>query len=196
MQAADADFFVRLTRPQSPRFLWIGCSDSRVPAEQITGQAPGSLFVHRNIANQFLRHDMNAHAVLQYGISMLGIADIIVCGHYGCTGIQSALKAGPRGPVNDWLLHIRQIQERHRLELESLPDGEPRFDRLAELNVLHQQAHIASSTAVQEAWRSGRSVTVHGWIYALADGRIRDLGSPLCNNDDHATLCKMLGLPF
>jgi carbonic anhydrase len=176
MTRQDADFFTRLSRQQAPEYLWIGCSDSRVPANQITGLLPGEMFVHRNIANLVEHTDVNCLSVLQFAIDVLQVKHVIVCGHYGCGGVRAAMSTQPLGLIDNWLRHIRDVQLWNREELMAIEDLEARTNRLAELNVEAQVANVCHTTIVQDAWRRGQSLAVHGWIYSLADGLLRDLG--------------------
>jgi carbonic anhydrase len=171
----EPDFFTRLAAIQSPRHLWIGCSDSRVPANEIVGLAPGELFVHRNVANVVVHTDLNCLSVLQFAVDVLRVEHVIVCGHYGCGGVQAALNREPLGLIDNWLRHVEDVAELHRRALESCGNEAERVDRLCELNVLEQAEHVCRTTIVQDAWRRGQSVAVHGWIYALSDGLLRDL---------------------
>jgi carbonic anhydrase len=172
----DPGFFSRLSRIQSPRFLWIGCSDSRVPANEIVGLLPGELFVHRNVANLVVHSDLNCLSVLQYAVDVLGVEHVIVCGHYGCGGVEAAWKRTPLGLIDNWLRHVQDVAERHhRLFTRTMTDAQS-TDRLGELNVLQQVANVGGTTVVRDAWRRGQSLTVHGWIYRLEDGIIHDLG--------------------
>jgi carbonic anhydrase len=173
--AEDPDFFGRLCGLQSPRYLWIGCADSRVPANQIVGLAPGELFVHRNVANVVPPDDPNALSVLQYAVEVLGVEHVIVCGHYGCGGVLAAFDAGAKPPLESWIDHLRLVRESHRAELDALPDREAQWRRLCELNVAAQVEAVRSTGIVRGAWASGRPLVVHGWIYDLADGLLRDL---------------------
>lgn len=172
----DPEFFAELARQQAPPYLWIGCSDSRVPANQITGLQPGEMFVHRNVANVVAHGDLNCLSVLHFAVQVLKVHHVIVCGHYGCGGVRAALEGKPVGLVDHWLRFVRDVAREHRDELDGLPDLDARVDRLCELNVRAQARHVAESPVVQEAWRRGEEVAVHGWIYALHDGRLRDLG--------------------
>ena len=174
--AADPGFFARLRDIQRPELLWLGCSDSRVPANEIVGLAPGELFVHRNVANLVPVTDLNAMAVIEYAVSSLGVSHIIVCGHYGCGGVRAALEGHQAGAVALWLQPLRNLADEHRSELDGLPAGRPRWDRLCELNVAAQVHAVAQSEVVESAWERGVRLTVHGWIYDLADGLLRDLG--------------------
>ena len=183
MHAQDPSFFSRLENLHAPKYLWIGCSDSRVPANQITGLAPGEIFVHRNIANQVPHSDCNSHAVLQFALEHLRIDEVIVCGHYGCSGIEAALQGRSQGLVDSWLRAIQDLQRLHQDSLQGL-SPEVQASELAEWNVRHQVLHVAESASVQEAWKQGRAVVVHGWIYSLSDGLIRDLGVTLRQSAD------------
>jgi len=173
--AADPEFFARLRDLQRPDLLWIGCSDSRVPANDIVGLAPGELFVHRNVANVVPVTDLNAMAVIEYAVSSLGVRHIIVCGHYRCGGVRAALEGHQAGAVALWLQPLRLLAQDHRDELDVLPSDEARWDRLCELNVAAQVGAVARSEVVQTAWERGAELAVHGWIYDLADGLLRDL---------------------
>ncbi len=175
MTRDDPEFFSRLVDQQAPRYLWIGCSDSRVPANEIVGLAPGELFVHRNVANLVSPGDLNCLSVLQYAVDVLGVGDIIVCGHYGCGGVRSAMEEGPHGLIDEWLEPIRELGRERAAALAALGSGRERLDRLCEWNVLEQVRRVARTAVLRDAWRRGRSVNVHGWIYALSDGLLRDL---------------------
>ena len=176
--AKDPEFFSRLANQQSPRLLWIGCSDSRVPANQITGLAPGEVFVHRNVANVVAETDFNLLAVLQYAVEVLKVRHIIVCGHYGCGGVRAALENFRHGMIDNWLSGIRALRRLHREELESLP-LEAATDRLCELNVLAQARHVARTTIVEDAWVRGHEIAIHSWIYRLDNGIINPLAPPI-----------------
>jgi carbonic anhydrase len=176
MIAADPAFFRRLERQQAPEYLWIGCSDSRVPANEIVGLDPGELFVHRNVANLAPPQDANYLSVLQFAVDVLRVKHIMVVGHYGCGGVKAAVDGTRRGLVDHWLHPIREVSHEHRHELEALPHGTARLDRLCELNVMRQVRNVASDVFVQEAWRRRQPLSVHGWVYSLADGLVRDLG--------------------
>jgi carbonic anhydrase len=171
----DPEFFDRLRDQQQPELLWIGCSDSRLPPDRIIGKQPGSVFVHRNVGNVVVHTDMNCLSVLQYGVEVLGVRHIIVCGHYGCGGVRAALQARPLGLIDNWLRHIRDVHALHREELDAIADEEQRADRLCELNIAAQVANVCRTNIVQDAWRQGRPLVVHGWIYSVADGLLRDL---------------------
>lgn len=171
----DAGFFSRLAAQQAPVYLWIGCSDSRVPANEIIGLAPGEVFVHRNVANLVVHSDMNCLSVLQYAIEVLRIQHIIVCGHYGCGGVFTAIEPRSRGLISNWLRPIRELAEHQAAELDRY-EGIERFNRLCELNVARQVANVANTTFVQDAWHHGQSLAVHGVCYGVGDGLLRDLG--------------------
>lgn len=173
--AQQPGFFKELLGLQRPEYLWIGCSDSRVPANQIVDLQPGELFVHRNIANQFSNTDLNGLSVLQYAVDVLKVKHVIVCGHYGCSGVQAALGNLELGLVDNWIRGIKDLAERHNSDLGLLSDESSRGDRLCELNVAQQVANVCHSTVVQSAWRHGQGIAVHGWIYRLGDGRLREL---------------------
>ena len=171
----EPTFFDTLARQQSPKYLWIGCSDSRVPANEIVGLMPGELFVHRNVANVVVHSDLNCLSVLQYAIDVLAVEHVIVCGHYGCGGVRAALAGDSLGLIDNWLRHVKDIRDSHATVFETLTNEEARVDRLCELNVVTQVRHVCQTTIVQDAWRRGQSVSVHGWIYSLQDGLLRDL---------------------
>jgi carbonic anhydrase len=175
MVARDGDFFVQLAEHQSPEYLWIGCSDSRVPANQIVGLAPGEVFVHRNVANLVVHTDLNCLSVLQYAVDVLGVRHVIVCGHLGCGGVRVALEGSRHGLIDNWLRHVADVAEKHAAELSALPDAR-RFDRLCELNVVEQVVNVCQTTIVEDAWVRGQDLTVHGLVYGLEDGLLRDLG--------------------
>ena len=171
----EPDFFERLSHQQTPRYLWIGCSDSRVPANEIVGLLPGEMFVHRNVANVVVHTDLNCLSVLQYAVDVLHVEHVIVCGHYACGGVRAAWEAKPLGLVDNWLRHVQDVSARHLDELRRLGEGTALLDRLCELNVVEQAAHVCRTTILQDAWRRGREVTVHAWVYSLQDGLLRDL---------------------
>ena len=171
----DPDFFGKLAAQQGPEYLWIGCSDSRVPANQIVGLLPGEVFVHRNVANVVVHADLNCLSVLQFAVDVLKIRHVIVCGHYGCGGVRAAYENERMGLVDNWLRHVQDVAQKHKASLERAGSPGDRVNRLCELNVLEQVANVCQTTVIQDAWARGQDVTVHGWIYALADGLIRDL---------------------
>jgi carbonic anhydrase len=172
----DPDFFKRLERQQAPEYLWIGCADSRVPANEIVGLDPGELFVHRNVANLAPPQDANYLSVLQFAVDVIKVKHIIVVGHYGCGGVAAAVDGKRRGLVDHWLHPIREIHQAHLGELDALPDEKARLNRLCELNVMRQVKNVASDVFVQEAWARGQQLSVHGWVYALSNGLVKDLG--------------------
>jgi carbonic anhydrase len=172
----DPHFFKRLAGQQAPEFLWIGCSDSRVPANEIVGLDPGELFVHRNVANVVVHTDLNCLSVLQFAVDVLKVKHVIVCGHYGCGGIRAALDRDSHGLIDNWLRHVQDVQRDHQKELAAIKDDREKVDRLSELNVIEQVRNIARTTIVQDAWRRGHGLQLHGWIYGLDDGLISDLG--------------------
>jgi carbonic anhydrase len=171
----DANFFNRLADEQKPDYLWIGCSDSRISATAATGLLPGDIFVHRNIANLVIHSDMNCLSVIQFAIEVLKIKHIIVCGHYNCGGVKSALENAELGLIDNWLRHIQDIARLYENSLDQIPDFQTRLNKLCELNVIEQVLNAAETTFVQKAWENNQEVTVHGWIYDLRDGLIRDL---------------------
>ena len=175
VRASDPSFFSSLAQQQSPEFLWIGCSDSRVPANQITGLAPGEVFVHRNVANLVVHTDLNCLSVLEFAIDLLKVRHVIVCGHYGCSGVHAALTGQKVGLADNWLRHVQDVRELHAAELDAIGDQDTRERRLCELNVIEQVRHVCESTAVQDAWARGQPLAVHGWIYGLEDGLLRDM---------------------
>jgi carbonic anhydrase len=171
----DPTFFTRLEKLQSPEYLWIGCSDSRVPANEIVGMDPGELFVHRNVANVVVHTDLNCLSVLQFAVDVLKVKHVIVCGHYGCGGIRAALDRDTHGLIDNWLRHVQDVERDYQHELDGISDPKQREDRLCELNVAEQIRNVARTTIVQDAWRRGHDVQLHGWIYGLKDGIITDL---------------------
>lgn len=171
----DPQYFERLAQIQTPEFLWIGCSDSRVPANQITGTLPGEIFVHRNIANLVVENDINLLSVLHYAVNYLKVKNIIVCGHYGCGGVRAALGGDSYGILDRWLINLKKVRDSHRSFIESLPEGEDRENALAELSVKQQVRNLVNTTIIQDAWQSRRFPQIHGWIYGLKDGIIKPL---------------------
>ncbi len=167
-------FFTGLSQQQNPRYMWIGCSDSRVPANQITGLEPGEVFVHRNVANVVVHSDLNALSTIQYAVDMLGVEHVIVCGHYGCGGVQAALDNARIGLADNWIRHIQDVRDRYKDRLQSA-DARQRLDMLCELNVVEQVVNVCHSTVMKDAWTRGRAVSVHGWIYGVHDGLLHDL---------------------
>jgi carbonic anhydrase len=189
MTAEDPRFFDRLSAQQNPEYLWIGCSDSRVPANQVVGLNPGEVFVHRNVANLVVHTDFNCLSVLHYAVEVLRVKHAIVCGHYGCGGVVAALDEQPLGLIDHWLRHIQDLKHRHAPALQSL-DREHQVDRLCELNVVEQVSHLCGAMVVQEAWRRGQPLALHGWIYSIKDGIIRDLGVDVANPAQAAELLR------
>lgn len=178
VRTENPDFFPTLAAQQSPKVLWIGCADSRVPANQITGLAPGEVFVHRNVANIVAETDFNALAVMQYAVDVLKVEHIILCGHYGCGGVQAAIENFRHGMIDNWLSSIRELNRRHREELAKLTHTEA-INRLCELNVLAQTHHIARTTILNDAWARGQKIAIHGWIYSLDNGILNPLADPI-----------------
>jgi carbonic anhydrase len=175
MVTTDPDFFQRLSHQQSPEYLWIGCSDSRVPANQIVGLLPGELFVHRNVANVVVHTDLNCLSVLQYAVDVLKVRHVIVCGHYGCGGVLAALQNARLGLIDNWLRHIQDVAQKHTELLFEQTEEVRRHEKLCELNVIEQVCNVVQTTIVQQAWERGQDLTIHGWIYGLQDGLLRDL---------------------
>jgi carbonic anhydrase len=170
----DPEFFAKLSGQQFPEYLWIGCSDSRVPANQIVGLLPGELFVHRNVANLVVHTDFNCLSVMQFAVDLLKVKHVIVCGHFGCSGVQAALRRDRLGLSDNWLRHLQDVHHKHRDQLNAL-DGEAGHDRLCELNVIEQVQNVSHTTILRDAWKRGQDVSVHGWIYGLSNGLIHDL---------------------
>lgn len=185
VRASDPEFFSALARQQSPEYLWIGCSDSRVPANQITGLAPGEVFVHRNVANVVVHSDLNALSAIQFAVERLKVEHVLVVGHYGCSGVQAALAGARIGLADNWLRHIQDVRDRHQALLAGLPEH-ARYDALVELNVIEQVVNVAQSTVLQDAWGSGQSVTLHGWVYGVFNGLLQDLHMSVSNPDELA----------
>jgi carbonic anhydrase len=175
MTRQDAEFFRRLAAQQTPQYLWIGCSDSRVPANQIVGLMAGDMFVHRNVANVVIHTDLNCLAAIQFGVDVLRVAHVIVCGHYGCGGVLAALRDDKFGLIDNWLRHVQDVRAKHRVDLDGLKAESERHARLCELNVIEQVINVSQTTIVRDAWRRGQQLAVHGWIYDINDGLLRDL---------------------
>jgi len=175
VKAQDPEFFARLAQQQAPKYLWIGCSDSRVPANQITGLAPGEVFVHRNIANIVVHTDLNCLSVMEFAVDVLRVGHIIVCGHYGCSGVRVAMERRRVGLADNWLRHVQDVHVKYATLLHRMP-RDTRHDRLCELNVLEQALNVCQTTVVQDAWGRGQPLAVHSWVYDLGDGLLRDLG--------------------
>jgi carbonic anhydrase len=178
----EPDFFLELSRQQSPQYLWIGCADSRVPANQIVDLSPGELFVHRNLANLVVHTDLNCLSVMQFAVDLLKVRHIIVCGHYGCSGVLAALRRDRLGLSDNWLRHIQDVREKHEESLARLGDDAQAASRLCELNVSEQVTNVCQTTIVLEAWERGQELTIHGWIYGLRDGLLRDLNVTITNS--------------
>lgn len=172
----DPEFFAQLAAQQAPEYLWIGCSDSRVPANEIIALAPGEVFVHRNVANLVVHTDLNCLSVIQFAVDVLRIKHIMVVGHYGCSGVRAALERRRIGLADNWLRHVQDVHEKHREWIDTVPDVRQQHDLLCELNVVEQVMNVCHSSVVHEAWERGQDLTVHGWVYGLEDGRLRDLG--------------------
>ncbi len=183
MVAQDPDFFRKLVAQQKPEFLWIGCSDSRVPANDIVGLDPGELFVHRNVANVVVHTDLNSLSVLQFAIDQLGVKHVIVVGHYGCSGVHAALERRRVGLADNWLRHVQDVHVKHATLLPESMEPKARRDRLCELNVIEQVVNVCQTTIVQDAWDRGQDLTVHSWVYSLEDGLVRDLGLAVSQAD-------------
>lgn len=189
----DPEFFVKLSKGQSPPVLWIGCADSRVPANEIIGAQPGEVFVHRNIANMVLHTDMNMLSVLDYAVNALKVTHVIVCGHYGCGGVKAAMTNNSIGLIDNWIRHLKDVYRLHHTELDSIADENERFNRFVELNVIEQVHDLAKTTIVQSAWRNGQILHLHGWVYGVGTGLIKDLQ---VNIDCNASLEKVYRLTF
>lgn len=175
LRAQDPQFFARLAAQQTPEYLWIGCSDSRVPANEITGLLPGEVFVHRNVANLVVHTDLNCLSVMQFAVDVLKVKHILVVGHYGCGGVRAALAGKRLGLIDNWLRHVEDVREKHRAQLDALTLEPAQSDRLCELNVIEQVANVCLTTVVKDAWARGQDLTVHGWVYGLKDGIVTDL---------------------
>ena len=180
----EPDFFARLSRLQTPEYLWIGCSDSRVPANQIVGLAPGEMFVHRNVANVVVHTDLNCLSTIQFAVDVLKIKHIIVCGHYGCGGVAAALRGQRVGLADNWIRHVQDVRDHHTGQLDAISDIATRADRLCELNVIEQVINVSQTTVLLDAWSRGQPLAVHGWIYGLGNGLIQDLGVSMQSEKD------------
>jgi carbonic anhydrase len=187
MTENDPEFFARLVEQQAPEYLWIGCSDSRVPANEIVDLAPGEMFVHRNVANVVVHTDLNCLSVLQFAVDVLKVKDVIVCGHYGCGGVRAALEGIKVGLADNWLRHVVDVRDKHAELLAGIEDPAVRLDRMCELNVIEQVSNVSQTTVVQDAWARGQELAVHGWIYRLQDGRLHDLRMCVTCADELAT---------
>ncbi|MBS1208313.1 MAG: carbonate dehydratase [Proteobacteria bacterium] len=180
----DPAFFSRLVAQQHPEFMWIGCSDSRVPANEIIGLAPGEVFVHRNVANVVVHSDLNCLSTVQYAVDVLQVKHILIVGHYGCGGVKAAMQDSRMGLVDNWLRHVQDVRDRYRGWLREIEDFDQRADRLCELNVIEQTLNVCETTVMRDAWARGQQVVVHGWMYSLADGMVRELGATIERDDD------------
>jgi carbonic anhydrase len=191
IRASDPGFFEKLAAQQAPEYLWIGCSDSRVPANDIVGLLPGQLFVHRNVANVVVHTDFNCLSVIEYAVEVLQVKHIIVCGHYGCGGVRAALGDSELGLIDNWLRHVRDVHQQHERALRLIEDESRRVDRLCELNVIEQVSNVCYTTSVQSAWRQGRPLTVHGWIYGIQDGLLRDLNVCVSSQEEISSVYRI-----
>jgi carbonic anhydrase len=187
MRSEDEEFFSRLVNQQNPEYLWIGCADSRVPANEIVGMLPGELFVHRNVANIVVHTDLNCLSVLQYAVEVLKVKHVMIVGHYGCGGVIAAMRNQKLGLINNWLRHVQDVVQKYDAHLASIVAEEMRGDRLCELNVIEQVVNVCQTTIVESAWEKGQELSVHGWIYRLSDGLIRDLHVSISSTEDIAT---------
>src|SRR5207253_105011 len=198
MLRQDPQFFARLAEQQAPQYLWIGCSDSRVPANQIVGLLPGEMFVHRNVANLVVHTDLNCLSAIQFAVDILRVGHIIVCGHYGCGGVLSALRDEKLGLIDNWLRHVQDVSGKHRASLDVLTGEAPKHDRLCELNVIEQVANVSETTVVRDAWGRGQPLAVHGWIYDVRDGLLRDLDICVASETElaarYVSACAGLGM--
>ncbi|MBA2491565.1 MAG: carbonate dehydratase [Gammaproteobacteria bacterium] len=179
----EPDFFARLSRQQAPEYLWIGCADSRVPANQIIGLMPGEIFVHRNVANVVVHTDLNCLSVLQFAVDVLRVKHVIVCGHYSCGGVQASVAGSRFGLIDNWLRHVHDVALKHASALAALDESD-KVNRLCELNVIEQVANVAQTTVVRDAWERGQPLAIHGWVYGLADGLVRDLNATVSRAQD------------
>ncbi len=186
----DPDFFPTLSRQQAPDYLWIGCSDSRVPANEICGLLPGEIFVHRNVANIVVHSDLNCLSVMQYAVDVLKVGHIIVVGHYGCGGVRAVIQEQRFGLIDNWLRHVQDVKQKHTGHLSCIADESARVDRLCELNVIQQVFNTAETSIVQSAWQRGQALAIHGWVYGLRDGLVRHLGISLSSPDELAAALK------
>lgn len=191
IKESDPDFFTKLSKQQQPEYLWIGCSDSRVPANEIVNLLPGEIFVHRNIANMVIHTDLNSLSVIQYAVDVLKVKHIIVCGHYDCGGIKAAMDNQEHGLIDNWLRNIKDVYRLHREKVDTLTDAKERQNLMCELNVMEQVANVCHTTIVQNVWKSGRELTVHGWIYSLEDGILRDLDVCITSPDEISSIHRL-----
>ena len=186
IRKSDAGFFEKLAQQQTPQYLWIGCSDSRVPANDIVGLLPGELFVHRNIGNVVVHTDLNCLSVIQFAVDVLQIRHIIVCGHYGCSGVRASVMKERHGLADNWLRHIQDVQQQHAARLDAITDQSKQVDRLCELNVIEQASNVCRTSILEDAWARGQELTVHGWIYGINDGLLRDLNVTVASASEAA----------
>ena len=193
MQQQDPDFFEKLAAQQTPEYLWIGCADSRVPANEIMGLMPGEVFVHRNVANLVIHSDLNCLSVIQYAVEVLKVKHIIVCGHYGCGGVAAAMQQKEFGLIDNWLRHLKDIYQRNETPLDGIADDKERLNRFCELNIVQQVHNVCHTTIVQGAWRRGQQLAVHGWIYGLSNGLLQDLDVTVTSAAELSILYRMIG---
>ncbi|MCK5871949.1 MAG: carbonate dehydratase [Methylococcales bacterium] len=194
MLAADPEFFIRLHKQQHPKYLWIGCSDSRVSANQVVGLDPGEIFVHRNIANVVVHTDLNCLSVIQYAVEVLNVEHIIVCGHYGCGGVKAAMENQEHGLIDNWLQHIQDVYRTHRAEINALGNANDRYRLLCEKNVIEQVVNVCHTTIIQKAWRKKVNLSIHGWIYSVKNGILHDLGVCISHPDQLSAIYSDHGL--
>jgi len=199
MNRQKPGFFQQLAGQQFPKYMWIGCADSRVPANEIVGLMPGEIFVHRNVANVVVHTDLNCLSVLQYAVDVLKVEHVIVCGHYGCGGVQAAWNGATLGLIDNWLRHVKDVAEKYEVDIAARPDDQTRMDRLCELNVIEQVLHVCRTTIVQDAWKRAQPLTVHGWVYRLQNGLLKEIG--VCIDgakglQDFVARSSMPGAPF
>ncbi|MFT5082389.1 MAG: carbonic anhydrase [Lentisphaeria bacterium] len=188
IKASSPDFFQKLSEQQNPEYLWVGCSDSRVPANEIVGMLPGEIFVHRNIANLVIHTDLNCLSVIQFAVEVLKVKHIIVCGHYGCGGIKAAMENKDHGLIDNWLRNIKDIHRHYHEQIDALDDEAAKVNLLCELNVVEQVSHVCQTNIVQRAWKIGQDLTVHGWIYSIEDGILKDLNVDASTGDEIAEI--------
>ncbi len=184
IKESNPDFFLKLSNQQTPEYLWIGCSDSRVPENQLIGKMPGEIFVHRNIANVVVHSDLNCLSVMQFAVEVLKVKHIIVCGHYGCGGIKAAMDNQEHGLIDNWLGHIKDVYRYHQTRIDSFEGNEDKFKLMCELNVIEQVANVCHTTIVQNAWKTGRELVIHGWIYSIETGLLKDLDACITNRNE------------
>jgi carbonic anhydrase len=188
MTAREPDFFKKLCEQQSPEYFWIGCSDSRVPANEIVNLSPGEMFVHRNVANLVVHTDLNCLSATQFAVEALQVKHIIVCGHYGCGGVKAALQNQKLGLIDNWLRHVQDVMLKHAALLAAISEESERVDKLSELNIIEQVINVCQTTIVQTAWERGQELIVHGWVYSLSDGLVRDLNVHIAHQEEMATV--------